>query len=239
MSPLIITLALATFVSTLIGGIVVLRFRSSLPFFFAFAAGSLMGVAFLDILPESLRIAEHAHVPARHLMVAIVLSFFFYHLVERFFVTHHIENDEPHGHIMGPIGAGSLVIHSFLDGAAIGAAFQVSASIGVVVALAVIFHDFNDGINTVTLMLKNDQPARNSMVFLLLDAVAPLLGVFTVSLIAFPEDILAFVLAMFVGEFLYIGAANLLPETRQYHSRKILLATAAGVVLIYGLTMFI
>ncbi len=239
MNLLMLSLAFATFLSTIIGGTVVLRFRSSLPYFFAFAAGSLMGAAFLDILPESLKIAGHAGVPARHLMVTMVLSFFFYHLVERFFVTHHIEQPEAHGHIMGPIGAGSLVIHSFLDGAAIAAAFQVNTSVGMLVALAVIFHDFTDGINTVTLMLKNNQPSRNSAVFLLLDAVAPVLGVFAVSRVNFPEDILAFVLAFFVGEFIYIGAANLLPETKQFQSRRILLATAAGVALIFVLTMFI
>ena len=55
---------------------------------------------------------------------------------------------------MGPIGAIGLVMHSFLDGAAIGIAYQANASMGFIVALAVISHDFTDGINTVVIMLK-------------------------------------------------------------------------------------
>jgi zinc transporter ZupT len=142
MNTLVIILALLTFFSTLIGGVVIVKFRSYLPFFFAFAAGSLVAVSFLDLLPESLDISRSINLPVRYIMIAVVFSFFFYSLLERF--------------IMGPIGAGSLVIHSFLDGAAIGSAFHVNASMGLIVALAVIFHDFTDGINTVTVMLKNE-----------------------------------------------------------------------------------
>lgn len=239
MNLIIILLAIATFFSTLIGGFTILKFREGLPYFFAFSAGSLMGVAFLDILPESLQIAAKANVSIRTIMIAVVLSFLFYHLVERFFVTHEMGHHDSHGHIMGPIGAGSLVIHSLLDGVAIGAAFQISVSIGLVVALAVLFHDFTDGINTVTIMLKNKQRRSRSILFLILDAVAPVVGVFLVSLVAFPENVLSIILAVFVGEFIYIGASNLLPETQQFHSKKILLAMTAGIILIMILTSLI
>jgi zinc transporter ZupT len=236
MNTLIILLAIATFISTLSGGFVILKFKNGLHYFFAFSAGSLMGVAFLDLLPESLQIANNSSIPIRSIMIAIVLSFLFYHLIERFFVMHDIEHDDNHGHIMGPIGAGSLVIHSLLDGVAIGAAFQVNASIGLIVALAVLFHDFTDGINTVTLMLKNKQKRSKAIMFLILDAIAPVIGVFLVSLVIFPEKILAIILAIFVGEFIYIGASNLLPATQQFHSKKILIAMAGGLFLIMILT---
>lgn len=236
---LIIWLALATFISTLIGGIIILRFKNGLPYFFAFSAGSLMGVAFLDILPESIEIANKSNVPIRDIMITVVLSFLFYHLVERFFVTHTIGHDDSHGHIMGPIGAGSLVIHSMLDGVAIGAAFQVNTSIGLIVALAVLFHDFTDGINTVTIMLKNKQKKSKTILFLVLDAIAPVVGVLLVSMVAFPENLLSIILAIFVGEFIYIGASNLLPATQQFHSKKILLAMAGGMFLIMILTSLI
>jgi len=239
MNMLIIWLALATFISTLIGGIIILRFKNGLPYFFAFSAGSLMGVAFLDILPESIEIANKSNVPIRDIMITVVLSFLFYHLVERFFVTHTIGHDDSHGHIMGPIGAGSLVIHSMLDGVAIGAAFQVNTSIGLIVALAVLFHDFTDGINTVTIMLKNKQKKSKTILFLVLDAIAPVVGVLLVSMVAFPENLLSIILAIFVGEFIYIGASNLLPATQQFHSKKILLAMAGGMFLIMILTSLI
>ena len=235
----LVLIALTTFFFTLSGGCVTLRFRNKLPYIFSFAAGSLLGVAFLDILPGSLRIAGLAHLPVRYLMITVVVAFFFNHLLERFFVTHQVEEHQHHGHIMGPIGAGSLVIHSWLDGVAVGAGFQVSPSIGLVIALAVILHDVTDGINVVTIMLKNNQQTQRAILFLILDAAAPVLGIVTVSLVKLSESILAVLLAAFVGEFLYIGASNLLPATRGYHSKKIVLAMAGGITLIAILTSFI
>jgi zinc transporter ZupT len=239
MNSLVLPLALTAFLFTLLGGCIILRFRSKLHYIFAFAAGSLLGVAFLDILPESLRIASLAHLPVRYLMIAVVAAFFFFHLLERFFVTHHVEEHQHHGHIMGPIGAGSLVIHSWLDGVAIGAGFQVSPSIGLVISLAVILHDFTDGINVVTIMLKNNQRIKKTILFLILDAAAPVLGIITVSLVKLSESILAVLLAVFVGEFLYIGASNLLPATREFHSKMIVLAMAGGIALIVAITAFV
>jgi ZIP family zinc transporter len=172
-------------------------------------------------------------------MLSVVASFFFYSLLERFFLTHHMEEKDTHGHILGPIGAGSLVVHSFLDGVAIGAAFIVSPSIGIVVALAVIFHDFTDGINTVTVMLKNNQKIKRAIMFLLMDALAPVLGILATTAILVPAKILAIILALFVGEFLYIGASTLLPETRKISSKKIIVAMAIGILLITILTSFV
>jgi ZIP family zinc transporter len=239
METLVIILAIATFFSTLIGGLVILKFRKGMPYFFAFAAGSLIAVAFLDILPESLEIGENAGVSVRSIMLTVVASFFVYSLLEKFFLTHDMHEHDGHGHILGPLGAGSLVIHSFLDGAAIGTAFQVSSSVGIVVALAVLFHDFNDGINTVTLMLKNKQKVKHALFFLLLDAIAPVLGVIVTSVYVFSPQALALLLAVFVGEFVYIGAAHLLPETHHHPSKATILAVALGIVLIALLTSFL
>ncbi len=239
MDFVIIGLALVTFISTLIGGILALKFKKALPYFFAFAAGTLIAVTFFDILPESLELSESVNLPTRYIMITIVASFLFYSLLEKYFLIHHHEEDEGHGHIMGPIGAGSLVIHSFLDGAAIGAAYRVDPAIGLVVALAVIFHDFTDGINTVTLMLKNKQLVKNAKIFLLMDAIAPILGIAATSLIGISQLVLSLILAAFAGEFIYIGAVNLLPETYKNPNWKTVFTTIAGVVLIFTLTSII
>ncbi len=243
MDFIIIGLALVTFTSTLIGGILAIKFKKALPYFFAFAAGTLIAVTFFDILPESLAISESVNLPReimmRYIMITIVASFLFYSLLEKYFLIHHHDEDEGHGHIMGPIGAGSLVIHSFLDGAAIGAAYQVNPAVGLVVALAVIFHDFTDGINTVTLMLKNKQLVKNAKIFLLMDAIAPVLGIAAASLIGISDFVLSLILAAFAGEFIYIGAVNLLPETYKHPNWKTVFTTVFGVLLILILTSII
>jgi len=238
MNSLVYLLALFTFLSTLLGGLLTLKFKKSLPYFFAFAAGSVIAVAFLDILPESIELAAGLGIPIRSVMLTIVGSFFLFCLVEKFFATHELEEKgaHMHAHVLGPIGAGSMILHSFLDGAAIAAAFQVNISAGIIVALAVIFHDMTDGINTVVVMLRNHQPIRKAIKFLVADALAPVLGLILTSLIGIPESWLVYILAFFVGEFIYIGAATLLPETRNHPSKSIILITALGIVIIAVLT---
>jgi len=234
---LVIIFALATFVATLIGGFLAIKLKSSLPYFFAFSAGSLIAVAFLDLLPESIKVAGTANLGIRQVMFVVIISFLIYSFLERFFMTHHNHEGHEHGHIIGPIGAGSLVLHSFLDGAAIGSAFQVSLSVGMIVALAVLSHDFTDGINTVTLMLKNKHKVKGAIGFLIGDAIAPVLGVLATSLFVISPQYLAMILAFFVGEFVYIGATNLLPETYKHHRRWLMVFwMIVGVVVISVLT---
>jgi ZIP family zinc transporter len=218
----------------MVGGLVAVKFRRVLQYFFAFSSGALIAITFFDVLPESLNIA--GSVTVRTLMITLVVTFLFFSLVERFFLTHHHHEEEEHGHIMGPIGAIGLVAHSFLDGAAIGIAYQANPKIGLIVALAVISHDFTDGINTVVIMLKNEQNVKNARRFLFVDAIAPVFGILVASFIVINQSVLAVILAAFSGQFLYIGAANLLPETYRHVAWKMAICMIIGVLLIFGLT---
>ncbi|MCX6825228.1 MAG: ZIP family metal transporter [candidate division SR1 bacterium] len=240
MNSTILILALITFASTLLGGLIIFKFRKNLHYFFAFAAGSLIAVSLLDLLPESIELSKQINFPIRNLMIIVVCAFFLYSLLERFFATHELEHShDEHGHVMGPIGAGSLILHSFFDGVAIGAAFHVSFAIGLIVAFAVIAHDFTDGINTVIIMLKNKHTKKTALTFLLLDALAPVVGIIATSAIFVPQKALAIILAIFVGEFLYIGASTLLPETKKHPSKGMLIAMALGIGLIIVVTSLI
>lgn len=234
---LVVIFAIATFFATLIGGFLAIKLKKSLPYFFAFSAGSLIAVAFLDLLPESIRVAESVGINIRSVMLMIIISFLIYSFLERFFVTHHHHEGHEHGHIIGSIGAGSLVLHSFLDGVAIGSAFQVNLGVGMIVALAILSHDFTDGINTVTLMLKNKHKINRAIGFLIADAIAPVLGVLLTSLVFIAPRYLALILAFFVGEFLYIGATNLLPETYKHHRKWLMIFwMLVGIGVIWVLT---
>lgn len=239
MNWIIVLFAILTFIFTLLGGLMALKFKNKMCLFFAFAAGSLMGVSFFDLLPESINLAGISGIPIRYISLTIVGSFLLYSFLERVFLTHHHHDDEKHGHIMGPIGAGSLILHSFLDGAAIGSAFQVSNAVGLIVALAVISHDFTDGLNTVTLMLKNKHKNRKALGFLVGDAIAPVLGVIATSWFVISDYALAFILAFFMGEFIYLGASNLLPELREHKSFKVTFWMLLGVLVMFALSLLI
>src|SRR5205085_808029 len=90
-------------------------------------------------------------------------------------------------------------------------------SAGAVLGVAVLAHDFSDGINTVTIVLRNRGKGVWALRWLLVDAAAPLLGVASTSLYGFSDVHLGIVLAIFCGFFLYIGASDLLPESHHRH----------------------
>ena len=235
----IATIAAVVFLATFAGGLIVFRIKRTLPYLFAFAAGNLIGVSFFDIQPVLFGIGERSGISLRVIMVIIVASFFCFNLIERYLVLYHADSDNFQGHIMGPVGAGGLVFNSLLDGVAIGIAFQAGAMIGLIVGLAVIFHDITDGMNTVIIMLKNEQSSKTTLIFLFLDAIAPALGIILTVPLRIPEPFLAVLLAIFAGEFLYIGAASLLPETYRYPPRKMLISMGLGILLIFTLTLLV
>jgi len=80
------------------------------------------------------------------------------------------------------------------------------------VAMAVIAHDFSDGLNTVTLMLSHRNSSKRALILLLVDATTPLLGAASTLLFRIPNQILILYLGFFAGFLLYIGASDLLPE---------------------------
>jgi len=236
-------LAFATFLSTCIGGLFALRFRDRLHFILSFTAGVLLGVVSFEILPEIFQMAHEQGIDPARSMIALVVGFLLFHSLEKFILIHHVHESEyaTHRHPkVGMLSAFSLAGHSFMDGVGIGLGFQVSESVGIVVAIAVISHDFCDGLNTVSLMLMNHNSTRRSIAMLLLDALAPVLGVASTLLFKLPASTLMLYLGFFAGFLLYVGASDILPEAHSQNRPSITLTliglTCLGVTFIFFAT---
>ncbi len=107
----------------------------------------------------------------------------------------------------------------------------------VIVAFAGIAHDFSDGLNTVTVMLRSENSLRSSVKMLLLDAVAPVLGVLSTLLIRIPKNYLILFLQFFAGGFLYLGSSDLLPQAHEKNDPLVSIAfTLLGSLLIFVIT---
>jgi len=78
-------------------------------------------------------------------------------------------------------------------------------------------HDFSDGINTVNVVVRHGGTFKKALRWLLVDAVAPIIGVVVTLFFAISQEHLALLLAMFAGFFLYIGASDLVPESHHQH----------------------
>jgi zinc transporter ZupT len=232
--------SLLTLCSTSAGGLCALWLRNRLHLVLGFTAGMLLGVVAFDLVPESLeqsrRLGHDGHAP----LVALAIGFLLFHTLQR---LAHARHPRHHHHGAGAdaaahgskadVGlwsAAALVVHSFFDGVGIGIAFQASPALGITVAAAVIAHDFCDGLNTVSLMLLHRHGTARALGMLVLDALAPLLGVAATCAVSLPPAVLAPLLGGLAGFLLCIGASHVVPKVAPRSAR----AGAAGPI---GLAM--
>jgi ZIP family zinc transporter len=224
---LLVAIAVAAFVSTLAGGLLALGLRDKLHLILGFSAGAVIGVAFFDLLPEAIDTARGFQ-SAAVILAWSALGFLSYLVLDRMLLVH--------GNAPPRASAGALVLcaHSLLDGVAIGFAFQGSRAVGLLVAAAVLTHDFSDGVNTMNIVLRNGGGRARGMRWLLADAAAPAVGIAATRLWSVPSDRFGIALALFGGFFLYIGASDLIPESFHAHPKFLTtVMTLAGAALLY------
>lgn len=239
-------LSFVTFGSTLLGGLFALHRRRQLHLVMGFAAGVLVGAALLDLLPEALELAGATPGAATLTVLrGAVLGFLVFYGLDRsvhLLAAGHAEShaDSHAGGAFGTAAALGLTIHSFLDGFAIGSGFRAATAIGVLVAIAVIAHDFGDGVSTVAVVLGAKGSARASLAWLAADALAPVAGAGAALWLAVSPAFLVGVLGFFAGSFLFIGAAHLLPEAgREGGGVALPLAVVAGFAFIALVTQVV
>jgi zinc transporter ZupT len=226
-----------TFFSTALGGLFALHRRRQLYLVMGLAAGILVAAAFLDLLPDALRLArETGQSSVAKVFAATALGFLAFWGLDR--LMHRAAAGHEHGHgrvAFGSIAALGLTIHSFLDGFAIGSAFQAGSNTGILVAVAVIAHDFGDGVSTVGVVLGSRGKLVHSLGWLLADATAPVVGCSMALFLSISPGRIAELLGFFAGSFLFIGAAHLLPEA-EHEARAgwlyVAVLTGAGLVVL-------
>jgi ZIP family zinc transporter len=228
--------------SALAGGLVAMRAASAVGIVIAIGAGIRIGAAFFDLVPES--IEQLGSLDAAMLFTAIgFLAFYAVEKLTTLHVGHEAATEIDHGEAahrhIGLIGATGMSLHSFLDGVALAAGLVIGGGLGLVIAVVVIVHRFSDGIGIVSFMLASRTPIRETYWWVSIVAIAPVVGVLVGILVPVPENVLGGMLAVFAGFFLYIGAAELLPEAhRADRSRWLVLATLVGVAAIYAFSIW-
>ncbi|WP_067896289.1 ZIP family metal transporter [Nocardia vaccinii] len=235
-----ILVALVSMCSTLIGGLVAVRIGDRKHAVLGLAAGVMLGVVPFELLPEALAQTPQSVAGVPIALVVAVVGFLTIHIIERAVAVHtgHEYEFGAHTHgfeSVGLLAAGGLIFHSTLDGLGIGLSFQAGTGVGTAVAIAVICHDFADGFNTFTITTIYGNARRRSLLLLVLDALAPVLGATIGSLIRVPPQAIGLYLGYFAGFLLYLATADILPEAHAGHpSRLTLLCTVAGTAFMFG-----
>jgi ZIP family zinc transporter len=233
-------LAIVAGLAALLGGLVAFRGRKNLNLSLGFTAGLILGLVAFDLLPEIFGTANNQSLDPIWPMISFVAGFLFFHIIEKLILIHQGSESQygPHSHpYVGFVGALAFSAHSFLDGVSIGLAFQVSNSVGVAVAIAVIGHRFADGFNTTNVMLNHQNRQRRAKQMLILASVMPILGALSTLLFSLSETFLVIYLGFFAGFILYIGASDILPQAHsQRSSRTTIGFTVLGIVFMFLVT---
>lgn len=230
-----IPLAGLTVLSTLAGGLVAMRLARELQTVIALTGGIVVAVALFEVLPEAIDSISDP----RNVGMLAGGGFVFFFLAERLLVLHHRDDTEHvHAHArVGALGAAGLSLHSLMDGLGIGLAFQLSNAAGLLVFLAVVSHDFADGMNTVSFVLRQSGDRRAALRWLSIDALAPLVGATVGTVLAVSENTLGVALSVYAGFFLFMGATDLLPHAHEHPSPKRVGLTLAGFAFVFALSL--
>lgn len=241
MLPAALAVSFAAFASAFAGGWMALRAVRYVGIIIAAGAGIRIGAAFFDLIPESIEHLGSLEV-AMTVTAAGFLAFYALEQMTALHVGHEtaseLDHDSASHQHLGVVGATGMSIHSFLDGVALAAGIAVGGTLALVIAAVVIVHRFSDGIGVISFLLASRRTAATAYRWLALVAAAPIVGVLVGVVVTVPDAVLGGILAFFAGFFLYVGAAELLPEAhRQDRSRMVALATLLGAGAIYLFTM--
>jgi len=205
--------------------------------FNAFAAGIILGIAFLHMLPECMEII------GERVFLWAAIGFSIFYFLETFLVIHpgpelHSQEEHEHGlHASNKKNKGLLIFsglffHSLLDGVIIALGFEHSFQLGLVASLGVILHELPEGVSSYALLIQSVKE-KLALSFSVWVALATPIGAILTTLF-FPhigQALIGFLLALAGGSFIYIATADILPETHCCDSRQTMSAYVIGFLL--------
>ncbi|MFH1855964.1 MAG: ZIP family metal transporter [Candidatus Omnitrophota bacterium] len=226
----------ATIIVSLISliGIVTLSIKTNifdrlLVLMVGFAAGALIGGAFLHLLPEALEKGEPGAV-----FFNALCGFTLFFLMERYLYWRHCHSGKCEIHpftYLNLIGDG---IHNFTDGLIIAASFVTDFKLGVITTIAVIFHEIPQEISDFGILVYGGMSKKRALLCNFLCALTAVVGaVIGYVISSVTQNISLFLISFTAGGFIYIAASDLIPELhKQTDSRR---ANMAFVAFIAGL----
>jgi ZIP family zinc transporter/zinc and cadmium transporter len=221
-------LGLVAAAANLIGGYFVVRrewSRRLLQAFLALGAGYMLAVAFLEVIPESVRLS------GQQALLFVLIGFFLVHLFEHTLAPHFHFGEETHceevshSHARNTVLLG-FAIHTFFDGVAIAAGFLISTWLGAVIFFAVFLHKLPEGFTVASFVLASGQGRRNALLAAGLLGAATLAGVLLTSAL---QGQLRYALPLSGGVTLYVAATDLLPEVNREPNWRMALLVFVGV----------
>jgi zinc and cadmium transporter len=202
-------------------------------YFMSFAAGVLISVSFVHIIPKSFEMNGSSP-------LYLLIGFMGLYLFNRFLNVFVCQQRECPELAMGIIPMLGIGFHSFLDGVIYSVTFNVSIFTGAVAAIGMVLHEFPEGIVTFVLLKRGGVDKRRSALYAFLAAgISTPLG----TLISFPfiqkipKSTLGIFLALSAGALVYVGASHLLPAVEKENRRYTLISLTTGILVAAGIVL--
>jgi len=215
------------------------KLRKLLIYLVSFAAGALLGDAFIHLLPEAVEETGFEVVISLYVLIGIGFSF----LIEKVVHWHHFHYPLEEGHVH-PFAIMNLVgdlVHNFMDGLIIAASYLVSIPVGIATTIAVILHEIPQEISDFGVLLLGGFTKARALFYNFLTALTAVLGAVVVLMIGSSvENITTFLVPFTAGSFIYIAGSDLIPELHkgEFDWKSSLMqfaAIALGVLVMYAL----
>jgi len=214
--------------------------RRLMGFLVPFAAGALLGDAFLHLLPEVAE-SEHGLDPTASLSLLAGIIVFF--ILEKVLHWHH--SHLPHEDVMHPVAVSNLVgdgLHNFIDGAIVAGAFLVSTEVGLATSIAVALHELPQELGDFAILVHGGLEPKKALRLNFLTAVTAVLGGVLTLVFSEATGLVEALVPFSAGAFVYIASTDLIPELhKEPEPRKSLLQVAALItgVAVMGLLLLL
>jgi len=204
----------------------------------AVAAGTMLGGAFLHLIPESIE-----NLDSGISLKVTLISFIVFFLIEKIFHWHHTHDDSdenPHIHAYGYLNIIGDSIHNFIDGIVIAAAFLTDFNLGIITATAILFHEIPQEIGDLAILIKAGFARKKAVVANLLTAFTAILGGIIGYYLSFEvSNSLPYLLAFAAGGFLYIATSDLIPELNRENNKRASIRAFIFFIIGIGIMYFL
>ncbi|MBI3190537.1 ZIP family metal transporter [archaeon] len=189
-----------------------------------FAAGILISLTFLEVLP-AVDMQSHAWL--------IAVGFFTFYIIEKLTMLHACGEGGCKIHKIGGVTVFGMALDNIVDGIGIAVGYATNPGLGLVITIGVVIHEIPQGIASAVIMKNARYSAKKTYIILAVAGVLYPVGAFLSSYI--PSQFNVFILAFIAGDFLYIGASDLLPEAHKKFNTRVVVSVLLGLAFVIAM----
>jgi zinc and cadmium transporter len=208
-------------------------------YFVSLSAGTLMGDAFIHLIPEAFKDSKKEISVSLFILLGILVFF----LLEKVLHWRHCHEEpcEEHPHPFSYIILFGDAMHNFIDGLIIAASFIISIPVGIATTTAVIFHEIPHEIGNFGSLVYGGFSRKKALVYNFISALFAVLGALLVLLFSSEINLTQFLVPFAAGGFIYVAGTDLIPELHKHnetqHGIFQSLTFVLGIAIMLGLLL--